>query len=320
MNVFITGGTGYVGSGLVPRLMAENKIAKIVVLTRDMDKAHRLTARIGFTGNCEFVTGEIQHYDYELGNIDVIIHLAANNDMKWCQENRSEAFETQVGGTLRLAEAARWFKVPYFIFVSSHVIYGSRGEQDSVLAREDFPLEPTVIKAQTKYVAELAVRSLADSSTKFVILRPTYIYGVNAPRFYEDVTTKFARLCCAGENLPVHGDGTQKIDMVNLRDMCNLIHLLMFSPDETWNQIYNVGGGQPISMNELVDMYAEAAMQIGLKAPSRSYIEAPRKFRPYHLDISKVRQKLGWTPSTSIKDGVTELLRDYLRSHACPGN
>ena len=117
--------------------------------------------------------------------------------------------------------------------------------------------------------------------------------------------------------MPIHGDGNQNVDPVNLKDVCDCIHRLLFSPDESWNQTYNVGSGRSISINELADVYVEAAVQMGLKALDKSYVEVPKRFRPYCLDVSKAREKLDWAPSTPIEEGVIELLQDYLKSHPC---
>jgi len=313
MNVFITGGTGYVGSGLVPRLVAENEIKKITILTRDPRRISPLGARLQSLEKCEFVIGDIRNCHFNLNNIDIVIHLACNYDLKWMEENRSEAFDAYVGGTSRLVQATRRFEVPYFIFFSSATVYGESNGHDNILAHEDFPPRPNIVKSLVKYAGELIIRTLADSSTMFAIVRSPRIYIINALRNHAELTTKFAQLCCNGEDLIIHGNGNQKVDLVNLSDVCDFVQRLMFSSHDTWNQIYNVGSGHRVSVNKLADVYLEATSEIGLKNPTKYYIKVPPKLRVYYLDISKAREKLGWIPCTRLKDGVTELLLDYLK-------
>ncbi|MBW1671383.1 MAG: NAD(P)-dependent oxidoreductase [Deltaproteobacteria bacterium] len=318
MNVFVTGGTGYIGSTFISRLTGEKEILKVVALARNTEKARDLATRVEFREKLEFADGDLRHCDYDFGNIDVIIHAATVHDMAWVDTNIAEAIDINVGGTLRIVQAARRFKVPYLVFFSSHSVYG---KQDTMPVREDFTLRPEIPKAMTKYAGEVIVRSLANCSTKFVILRPEHVYGVGVLPHWHEFTVKYTELSCNGKNLPIYGDGNQKVDLVHVRDVCDCIYKLLMSPEDAWNETYNVGGGRVISINELADLYIQAAVDVGLKAPDRSYVEAEsyceaRGFRLPWLDISKAREKLGWTPSTSIEEGVKELVQAAFDSHS----
>ena len=132
-----------------------------------------------------------------------------------------------------------------------------------------------------------------------------------------DFMEKFTRLSCAGENLPIYGDGSQKLDIVHVRDVSDCVYTLLISAENIWNETYNLGGGRPISTNELADVFIKATLEMGLKAPSKSYVEAKswskaRGFRVPCLDMSKMQEKVGWSPSTSIEEGVKELIKAYL--------
>ena len=323
MNIFVTGGTGYIGSTLISRLAGEKEISKIVALARSPEKARQLAARVQFREKLEFADGDIRHHNFDFGNIDVVIHLAAVYDPRWYDENSAEAIEMSVGGTQRLVEAVRRFKVPYFILVSTYLVYG---EQTTMLVREDLTPtpRPDIVKSLVKYACEVIARGLADSSTKFVILRLAHVYGVGVLPRWDDVMIKFARLSCSGEDLTIYGDGNQKADYVHVRDVCDCIYRLLISSEGAWNETYNVGGGRAISINELVEVYLKATVEMGLKAPGKSYVEGgksyyeTRGFRPPLLDISKAREKLGWIPSTSIEDGVKELIQACCTSY--PGS
>jgi nucleoside-diphosphate-sugar epimerase len=315
MRIFVTGGTGYMPSALVSRLTGEKEISKVVVLARDPGKASDLAARVEFPDKLEFAYGDLRLYDFDFDTFDVVFHAAAVHDMVWVEQNSAEAVDINVGGTHRIVEAARKFRVPYFVFVSSHSVYD---DEDYMLAKETDP-RPRMPKALTKYAGEVIVRSLADSSTRFIVLRPSHIYGVSVMPHWDDFTEKFTRLSCAGESLTVYGNGSQKVDIVHVRDVSDCVYRLLTSADDIWNDIYNLGGNRPTSVDELVDIFIEATLEMGLKAPSKSYVNKEswseaRSYRLPCLDTSKMQQKVGWSPSRSINEGVREMIRNHVIS------
>lgn len=315
MKIFVTGGTGYMPSTLVSRLTSEKEISEVVVLARDPRKASDLAARVEFPEKVDFAYGDLRLYDFDFGDMDMVIHAAAVHDMVWVDKNSAEAVEINVGGTHRIVEAARRFRVPYFVFVSSHSVYD---DEDHILARETDP-RPKMPKALTKYAGEVIVRSLAPSSTRFIVLRPSHIYGVSVMPHWDDFTEKFTRLCCAGETLTVYGSGNQQVDIVHVRDVADCVCRLLTGADDVWNDTYNLGGGSPISVSKLASIFIEATLEMGLKAPSKNYVDVEswseaRGYRLPCLDMSKMQQKVGWSPSTSIREGVRELLRAHLAS------
>jgi nucleoside-diphosphate-sugar epimerase len=313
MNVFVTGGTGYMPSALVSRLTDEEEVSRVVVLARDSRKAHDLATRVKSPERLEFAHGDLRLHNFDFGNIDAVFHAAAVHDLAWVDENCAEAIEINVGGTHRVVEAARRYRVPYFIFVSSHSVYDT---ENDTLAREENP-RPRMPKALTKYAGELIVRSLADSSTRFIVLRPSHIYGVSVMPHWNDFTEKFTTLSCTGKNLTIYGDGGQEVDIVHVKDVVDCVFRLLISTEDIWNETYNLGGGRPISINELADVFIKATSELGLRAPTKSYVKAKswsesKGYRLPCLDMSKVRDKVSWSPSTSIEEGVRELIGAYV--------
>jgi len=99
------------------------------------------------------------------------------------------------------------------------------------------------------------------------------------------------------------------------------IYKLLISSDSAWNETYNIGGGRAVSMNELAEAYVKAALEMGLKAPVKTYIKTKnyidsKGLASVLLDISKAQEKLGWIPSTSIEEGVRELIQAAFGSHS----
>jgi UDP-glucose 4-epimerase len=318
MNVFVTGSTGYLGSTLLSRLTGEKEVSKVVALVRNPERASELAARVEACGKLGFVDGDLQHHDYDLGNIDAVIHLACEHNPFMCEENSGKVIEVNVGGTLRLIEAVRKFRVPYFIFTSAFGVYG---KQETMPLSEDLTPRPNAAKFLITYASEVITRSLADSSTRFAILRLVHMFGVGTlpSRIEGELTNKFARSVCVRENLTIYGNGNQTVDLVHVRDVCDCIYRLLISSDSAWNETYNIGGGRAISINELAETFVKAALEMGLKAPAKTYVETEnyidsKGLASVWLDISKVREGVGWSPSTSIEEGVKELIKACLVS------
>jgi len=316
MNIFITGGTGYLGSALISRLTGEKQVDKVYALVRDPEKVRELDAKIIFPDKLEYIYGDLRDYDYDFGNIDAIVHLASEHNPFDCEVKSGFVIDNNVGGTFRIVEAARKFKVPYFIFASAFGIYGP---QTTMPLTEDLTPRPITPKFLITYANEVIAKNLAGSSTKYVNLRLVHMFGVGTlpSRIKVEFTKKFAQSVCIGDKLTIFGDGSQSVDLVHVRDVCDCVYKLLNAPDAAWNESYNIGGGRAVSMNELAGIYIAAATELGLKTPDISYINTQnyidsKGLSSVWLDISKVNSKVGWYPATSIKEGVKELIRAYL--------
>jgi UDP-glucose 4-epimerase len=303
---------------LVSRLIGEKEVSKIVALVRNPEKARDLAARVEFREKLEFIQGDLMHHNYDFGNIDVVIHLAWLHDPDMCENNSGAVFDNNIGGIQRIVQALWKFRVPYFIFTSQRTVYG---KQDTRPVHEDLEPKPNIAKGFVTYAGEVITKTLADSPTRFAILRLTHIYGVSTlpsqKKMENDITDKFARASCAGGNLTVYGDGNQRTHLVHVRDVGDCIHKLLISSEEAWNETYNVAGARDISINELAETYIKAALAMGLKAPTKIYVETEHYLdkaglASIWLDISKAQKNLGWTPSISIEEGVKELIKANL--------
>jgi len=311
MNVFLTGGTGYIGSTLISRLADEDKIQNIMVLARRREGVSQLNKAIGSSENLKVTYGDVRSHNYDLRNVGAVIHLANVHNPYWCEQNSVEAISINVQGTQRLLNAVREFEVPYFVFISTQSVYP---KQYDVLFNEDDKTAPAGVYPITKYICEEMIKTLVDSSTKFAILRPSKVYGLGAFVEWDSLTAKFARFTCIGKGLTIYGDGNQGVDFVHVRDVSDFICGLLTASGGTWNEIYNVSGGRFVTINVFVEIYIEVAGEMGLKAPGKSYVNKgiDEEYIYRRLDISKARRKLGWAPRWSIEEGVRELIKAYL--------
>jgi nucleoside-diphosphate-sugar epimerase len=314
MNIFLTGATGYLGSSLVSRLIKSSRISKVVTLARNPKKVSDLLAKLGPSEKLELISGDLMSYKYNFSNIDVVIHLAWLHHPEFCENNSGLVFDTNIGGMQRIVESLWEFKVPYFIFTSQWSVYG---KQETKLLHEGLIPNPNIAKSTVTYAGEVITKNLAQSRTKFAILRLAHMIGVNTlpdtEKIKIDITDKFAKATSIGGNLTIFSDGNQRTNLIHVRDVCECIYRLITSSDDVWNDTYNVAGISDISINELADTYIKVALSMGLTAPTKIYVDKEHYIlkaglASQYLDISKIKKKLGWTPSISIEETVKELI------------
>jgi len=166
-------------------------------------------------------------------------------------------------------------------------------------------------------VAQVATAEgeLIDSG-QFQILRLANVYGCGSGLFSlsSGVAGKFVELISQGKALRVFGDGAQLIDYVHIDDVCRAYELELLEPTSR-NFIFNVGGGQPISIRDLADSVARvAAEETGRVAEIQNAPAPPDKLWPDRwLSISKIERELGWRPAVSIEDGLREMITHWVR-------
>jgi len=163
INIFVTGGTGYLGSTLISRLIDESEDFKIIALVRNHDRVSELKSKIKSHDKLEFIYGDLLYHNYDLSKVDVVIHLASEHNPYKCEENSGEIININIGGTLRLIDAVKKFRVPYFIFTSAFGVYG---KQEIMPLTEDLVPKPNCAKFLITYCNEVITRSLENYSTK----------------------------------------------------------------------------------------------------------------------------------------------------------
>jgi len=134
-----------------------------------------------------------------------------------------------------------------------------------------------------------------------VIARFFTVYGQGQPLDEGDalVIGKFIRAIETGQPLTIHGDGEQTRDFVNVQDVCSA--LIKMIDTIFVNQVYNVGSGESISINDLAKLFTNEGNIV--------HIEQPLGYARHTLsDISKSKNNLKWEPTMTIRDGIKYML------------
>ncbi len=310
-RTLVTGGAGYVGSSLVPKLLDRGTSVRVLDSLAVGDGRSVLAAwgRDGY----EFVPGDVRDRAARaaaLEGVDTVVHLAAVVGDPACARDPDAARAVNLGGTRALLTEAKQGGVSRFVFASTCSNYGRLVDGDAV-ATEEWELRPVSLYAETKVAAELAVLAAAGDGFTATCLRFATVYGVS-PRMRFDLTVnEFARDALVNEELVVYGEQFWR-PYVHVRDAAAAIAEVLSSPaEDVAGEVFNVGdSGQNFRKQDLVDYLVERLPETSVEFVARS--EDPRDYR---VSFEKIASKLGYRTSKSVPDGIDEVLA-LLRSGA----
>jgi UDP-glucose 4-epimerase len=302
----VTGGAGFIGSHLIDRLLAQGRAVRAL----DNFTVGRLANLDQHKGNprLEIIEGDVADRDAvaaAASGVDRVFHLAARADIVPSIQEPEAYFRSNVDGTFCVVEAARKHRVKRFVYVASSSCYGIPNQYptpETAAADARYPY------ALTKYLGEQLVMHWAKVyRLPAVSVRLFNVYGPRARTSgtYGAVFGVFLAQLLAREPLTIVGDGRQTRDFTFVSDVVDA--LLAAAESDKVGEIYNVGSGQPVSINELVRL---------LGSPPSVYIpKRPGEPDCTWADISKIRREIGWEPKVAFADGVRIMRQniDYWR-------
>ena len=296
----VTGAAGFIGSHLTEALLAKGHEvvgvdAFIPYYPRPIKEKNLETAR----RHPRFYFHELDLRSGELAPLvegcDVIFHEAA---MAGLMKSWSE-FELYAScnmiATKRLLEAARDAKVPQLIHISTSSVYGreATGPETSTLT----PFSPYGI---TKVAAENLCRAFeANFGVPVTILRYFSVYG---PRQRPDMAYNILiRNLIQGESFTMFGDGEQTRSNTFVADCVNATILAYEKRSVSLGQVFNVGGGEIVTLNQVIRMLEEIT---GKKANIQRKPPRPGDQKHTAAHIEKISRLLGYRPTMRVLDGL----------------
>jgi len=312
LKILVTGGAGFIGSNFI-RYFLEAYPGNFILNLDKLTYAGNLDnlAEVESHPRYEFVRGDIVDaglVEDLLGRqIEAVIHFAAESHVDRSIADAREFVRTNVLGTFTLLDAARRWRIPRFIHVSSDEVYGSVAPGE--VAGEEAPLRPNSPYAASKAAADLLVRSFWETYRfPAVVARSSNNYGPN--QFPEKLIPLMISNALEDRRLPVYGDGLNERDWVYVEDHCCALDRVLEAgrPGEA----YNIGLGHPVTNLEVVRRL------LRLLNKSEDLIEfvmdRPGHDRRYALDTGKIRRELGWEPQVGLEEGLARTV-DWYRTH-----
>jgi nucleoside-diphosphate-sugar epimerase len=299
-RILVTGAAGFIGSHLCEALLADGHLvlgldAFIPYYPRTLKERNLvpLHAQPGFT----FVEADLRtgHLEPLLEGMDAVVHLAAMAGLVRSWQEFESYMTCNVLATHRLLAATLATGAPHFVHASTSSVYGRFATGDESAALE--PISPYGI---TKLAAEKLVLAYAQQSgLRATVLRLFSVYG---PRQRPDMGYNiFIRRLLAGETITVDGDGTDSRSNTYVLDCVEGIRCALAQPEVSAGQVFNLGGGEEINVNQVLEMLEEltgAAAQV-THGPPR-----PGDQRRTVADTTKARTLLGYNPQTSVREGL----------------
>jgi len=301
----VTGGAGFIGSHTVDLLLDrgyEVRVIDSLIGGRLENLAHLKTHP-----SLRVEVADIR--DLKPGNAlfagaKYVFHFAGIGDIVPSVERPIEYVSANAMGTVHALEASRAASVVKFVYAASSSCYGIT---DQVPTTEGAPIAAAYPYALSKWMGEEAV--VHWGKVYRLPVMSIRIFNAYGPRSrttgaYGAVFGVFLAQKLAGKPYTVVGDGSQTRDFVFVTDLARAFLAAAESPRT--QQIYNVGAGQPQSVNHLVALLGGPVVHI----PKR-----PGEPDCTWADITKIRSELGWRPEVDFESGVAEMLKhlDYWR-------
>jgi len=300
----VTGGAGFIGSHMVDLLLDRGYHVHVIdnlVGGREANIAHhknnpRLSAEFR----------DIREYEPDdkfFSGARFIFHFAGIGDIVPSIEQPTDYLSANVQGTVRILECARHARAAKFVYAASSSCYGLA----STPTTEDHPISPQYPYALSKYLGELAVlhwHQVYKLPANSIRIFNAYGTRSRTSGAYGAVFGVFLRQKLAGRPFTVVGDGTQRRDFIYATDVASAF--LRAAQTDRSGHVYNIGAGNPQSVNRLVELLGGAKAHV----PKR-----PGEPDCTWADISRARTELGWSPEVSFEQGVRMVVAniDYWR-------
>lgn len=301
-QVLVTGGAGYVGAVLVPRLLDKGYCVKVLDLY--IYGEHVLDA-VEDNPNLEQIKGDIRDralLERVIPGCDAVIHLACISNDPSFELDPALSRSVNYDAFFDLVDVSKNSGVHRFIYASSSSVYGVKEEEN---VAEDMPLEPLTDYSRYKALCEEVLLRAREPGFVTLILRPATVCGYS-PRLRLDLTVNIlTNHAVNNRKITVFG-GQQKRPNIHIVDVTDLYVRALEWPDEAIDgQIYNAGyeNYRVIEIAEMVRSVVGKDVEI-VTTPTDDH-------RSYHISSEKIKRELGFVPQHTIEDAVRDLVAAF---------
>lgn len=302
MTYLVTGCAGFIGSQICERLLSQNQSVIGIDSFTDYYARQQKLNNLAFVRNqpgFQFIEGDLVTLNLPeiLQSIDCVFHTAGQPGVRGSWGTQFDVYlHNNIHATQQLLEAIKQLQRNIrVVYSSSSSVYGNTNQLPTSETALPRPYSPY---GTTKLAAEHLCHLYHDNyGIPVVSLRYFTVYG---PRQRPDMA--FHRFCKAilhGQPITVLGDGNQTRDFTYVDDIVTANLDAATKPVE--GGIYNLGGGSRVSVNQVLGMLARIAQKepiVEYKQPTKGDV------RDTSADTARARQELGYSPSTSLEEGL----------------
>ncbi|MFX0186748.1 MAG: GDP-mannose 4,6-dehydratase [Candidatus Hodarchaeota archaeon] len=313
-SILITGAAGFIGGHLFENLIKGNNYIIVIdnfnkYYNGKEEQFEKITKDYEISKDYFLIKGDLLDksvYNEINCEVDIIFHLAAQAGVRYSIEHASEVTNNNIVGTVNILEFALRNNVKKVVYSSSSSVYGN---PIYTPLDEEHPKNPISPYAVSKLVGEI----YADFYFREYYLPITSVrfYTVYGPRGRPDMAIrKFYNLILQDREITIYGDGGQLRDFTYISDIINGL-ILAAENNNSVGEIFNLGIGNPISVNDLVDkMY-----NIANKSKRIRYTERQKgDVDVTYSNTEKAKKILNYYPSTNIDDGLRKTF-EWHKSH-----
>jgi dTDP-glucose 4,6-dehydratase len=329
-TVLVTGGAGFIGSGFIRLLLAENPSCRIVNLDKLTYASTRSSVPDAPAERYDLVVGDIGDRELveELLRREQpkwIVNFAAESHVDRSIDGPGEFVTTNVVGTFQLLDTTlHWWREQSqecrekfkFLHVSTDEVYGSLGPTGYF--REDTPYSPNSPYSASKASSDHFVRAY-HHTYGLPVLTTNCSNNYGPYQFPEKLIPLVTLNAIAGRPLPVYGDGSNIRDWLYVEDHCRAIHSVL--EQGTIGEVYNIGGESERTNLQVVQTICDIVDELAEPLPkgSRRELITFVKDRPGHdqryaIDCGKIKSQLGWQPLKTFESGLRETIAWYLKN------
>ena len=282
MSILVTGGSGFIGSHVVDKLIDNNLSVKVF----DIRKPHRK--------DVEFIKGNIvslEELSAAMKDVKYVFHIAALSNTNKVAECPLKAVDLNILSTAKVLEAARNSGVERVLYASSYFVDSGRGH----------------LYTTTKAASEMLCKDYyALYGLPFTILRYGTAYGPRSRG--EDVISIFVKRAVSHQPLTIHGDGNQSRNFIYVEDLAegNVAALKEIAK----NQPYNLEGMRPITVKEVVETVKKLIGDVEIEYKE----ERSGDFEGKKVSAEKAKRELGWEPKVDFEEGVRRYIEWYKKN------
>lgn len=302
-KILVTGGSGFVGSNLIDRLLRdgheitsvddysnglkENNLEGVKYLQCDLSKSESLRA--------------ITSVDF-----DAVYHLAAQSSNAISMKYPARDLLTNQLATLNLIDFCSVNKISRVIFTSSMSVYGNQSVFPT--SSEEAP-KPETFYAIHKAASERYFQISREIDWTIFRLYTTYGAGQNLSNLEQGLVKIFLGFILRNEPIKIHGSINRIRDIIHVSDVVEALAKSLFET-KTHRQIYNLGSGKTISVHQLI---VEILRECGKPEDYPVIIEEGDSGDPIktHADIDLTRKALDWSPKVTPSEGIALTVSKY---------
>ncbi|MBN1692630.1 MAG: NAD-dependent epimerase/dehydratase family protein [Dehalococcoidales bacterium] len=287
MNILVTGGSGFIGSHVVDKLIDAGHSVRVLD-----------TKKPAYRDDVEYIKGDItleKDIKKSISGIDTVCHIAAFADINRVKGNPLLTVKYNIMGTAYLLEECRKQRVKRFLLASTVFIYDERGH----------------LYTTSKAASEMLCRNYQLLySLPYTILRYGTAYGPRSRG--DDVIALFVKRALNGQNLVIHGKGKQKRNLTYVEDLAS--GTVAALADVAENRTYTLVNERSVSIKELAETVRKIVNnKIAIEFDSSRQDDYQGKI-PDDTEIERQNRELGWEAGIDIEDGIKKYVDWYQKA------